>query len=294
MLERKKFRLRGKHILFITLGILVLIVTNFLVAFRVPETSRSDILTVISGWISGISTTILGLIAIKQTTNYDDLSNDFLEKQAEVLKNIELFTNKQNEEMWRARYSDLFMSYYNSLLTYESKFDKFSADKINLMLGQRLLHKTSADDLVRHAAINNEFDSLVLGFRTFCITNLFYFEGKDDLLHACEKYHEKATAFCWSVIGKTAVRSNETDSSSNINDTFNSQNEENQKLWNELEAKFISHKVDVEVFCLRLIDDGVSQETLKSEVVNMYERQKEFVESLLSGKKEVDNGSHEI
>ena len=73
---RKRFKLKKKNVVITTIMIIVLFICNIVFALASNCTHKSDVLTVISGWISGISTTVLGLIAIKQTSNYDELSND--------------------------------------------------------------------------------------------------------------------------------------------------------------------------------------------------------------------------
>ena len=72
---RKRFKLKKKNVVITTIMIIVLFICNIVFALASNCTHKSDVLTVISGWISGISTTVLGLIAIKQTSNYDELSN---------------------------------------------------------------------------------------------------------------------------------------------------------------------------------------------------------------------------
>ena len=60
---------------------LIVLLFNVLYAVFGPEYNKSNILTLISGWISGIATALVGVIAFVQNKRYKADSDDSLEKQ---------------------------------------------------------------------------------------------------------------------------------------------------------------------------------------------------------------------
>lgn len=278
---RKRFKLKKKNVVITTIIIIVLFICNIVFALASNCTHKSDVLTVISGWISGISTTVLGLIAIKQTSNYDELSNDFLEKQASVLKNIELMVNKQNDAMWRFHHYEMFKAHYDEVLSYELEFDKYDSNTINLKLGQALMQGGTANIVLSHAFDANYLTSISTRFHMFCITNVYYLDGKDKMLNACEKYAKYVNDFSWELLTMHAAKKADgTKCSDGKGSFFNDGSERVKEIWNEVKSLFVCYRMETEKFCLRLTEDESTQESLKTELDTMKERQIDFVRSL--------------
>lgn len=102
MKKKKKLRLKIKNLFWVWIIIgVVLFAGNLTLALVGKYDIKSDILTVISGWVGGIATIFLGLVAFKQNKDYT------------------LFVNKQG-------IVDMFREEYNRLLSCVSKYSNFN------------------------------------------------------------------------------------------------------------------------------------------------------------------------
>ncbi len=74
---------RSKIVLAVCLTSVAMIV-NFILAIFFHGESGANIFTTVSGWVSGIATIVLGVIAIKINAKYKEENDDFLLKQEEM------------------------------------------------------------------------------------------------------------------------------------------------------------------------------------------------------------------
>ena len=74
---------RSKIILAVCLTSVAMIV-NFILAIFFHGESGANIFTTVSGWVSGIATIVLGVIAIKINAKYKEENDTFLQKQDEM------------------------------------------------------------------------------------------------------------------------------------------------------------------------------------------------------------------
>lgn len=76
-----------KKLLVILIIMLILCITNFvlpLIFIGETESKTMLIVTIISGWVSGISTLIVGIITYIQAKNYNNENSKFIEKQFKI------------------------------------------------------------------------------------------------------------------------------------------------------------------------------------------------------------------
>lgn len=74
----------------------------------------SNIFTAVSGWVSGIATAVLGVIAVLQNERYEKDNKEYLKEQKEIQMRISEENKKQNE--FSVRLSD-----YNNLSEYHRR-----------------------------------------------------------------------------------------------------------------------------------------------------------------------------
>lgn len=61
------------------------------------DDKMSNLFTSISGWVSGIATVVLGIIAVRQTDRYEESNNTYLAEQRKIQQDIANENKKQNE-----------------------------------------------------------------------------------------------------------------------------------------------------------------------------------------------------
>ena len=87
-----------------------LFVINIAFSFVYPK-DYSNVFTSISGWVSGIATAVLGIIAVVQNERYEKDNQIYLEEQRKIQQQIVEENKKQNAFTIR-------MSYYNEISEY--------------------------------------------------------------------------------------------------------------------------------------------------------------------------------
>lgn len=249
--------------------VVLLIAGNLIYAIFGDCDLKSDILTVISGWISGISTILLGLIALKQTENYNELSDDFLTKQAVVLSNIEKTNNAQQDLIWRSKHYDFFILYIRNLEEFRNKFDKISSDKLNVHYILNLSPNLSLEQMEQELLADNEITRLSAEFSVFLFSSIFYHSGQSELNNLSIQYCELAKSIRWEFLHEETMSTN--------TDCRNQKIKLLYEKYTEFITKLQSYIVRVKVFALTFIDEDTEHSVLVQELQNMRKQQIEFI-----------------
>lgn len=134
----------------------------------------ANIFTAISGWVSGIATVILGIVAIVQNRKYKEENDKFLEEQQQL--------------NWKLEQKDLIKSYLRNIENIFSNVKEYQYSKLiskwALNLQEGVL---TADDLVYDEVLNGIKDEMIYA----SINSIYYFEGIEDLLDLCCGYTYK-------------------------------------------------------------------------------------------------------
>lgn len=154
----------------LTIIAILLCVGNILLAHFYRDTA-ANIFTAISGWVSGIATIALGVIAVIQNKKY--------KKENE---NFELF---QTQREWRIEQKEIIKSYLNNIESIYKEIQEYQFSKIIDDCISKL--KSTPNTVVDIAYIHTLkclFDKLV----SVVINNNYYFDGTEELLLQCQKY----------------------------------------------------------------------------------------------------------
>lgn len=138
---------------------------NICVLVYVDGNEQSAWLTLYSGWVSGIATVILGVIAVIQNKNYKNENDSFLQRQKEEYAtlitqqtNCTIFNNIMNQ---RCNYIERIKERLQNFIT------NFNFRKITLWLGELQVEATSnrpCDDSSQGALIGHFIDNMVVEY----------------------------------------------------------------------------------------------------------------------------------
>lgn len=269
-MKNKKFQLKAIHIIFAVFIVVILICVNLWYAICSDSDIKSDILAVIGGWISGISTILLGLIAIRQTANYSDLSDEFFTKQAGVLSNIEKISKAQQDLIWRSKHYDFFALYIRNLEEFRNKFAKISSDKLNVHYVLNLSSNLALEQMEQEVLADNEITRLSAEFSVFLFSSIFYINGQSELNNLSIQYCDFAKAVRWEFIHAETNATNV--------------DYRNQKIavlyekYTEFITELQSYILRAKMFALKLIDEDIEHDVLVRELQNMRKLQIKFIE----------------
>ena len=186
-MKKKKFY---KNLWFwLLIASILFFVTNIVFSIIFRGSDGSNIFTAVSGWVSGVATIALGLIAVVQNRKYKEENDRFLSAQQKI--NSQLM-QEQNDLSWRKIHYDIYNSYRRELLEYEKEFSKYSITEISA--------KTLANhDTIRAIGELSIFDKRIRNNLTRNIAYLiecnFYCEAKANLFDLFTKYLKILDAF---------------------------------------------------------------------------------------------------
>ncbi len=110
-MKKKKFY---KNLWFwLLIASILFFVTNIVFSIIFRGSDGSNIFTAVSGWVSGVATIALGLIAVVQNRKYKEENDRFLSAQQKI--NSQLM-QEQNDLSWRKIHYDIYNSYRRELL----------------------------------------------------------------------------------------------------------------------------------------------------------------------------------
>ena len=191
---------RKMNILLIVVTV-ILMVINFGLAIVFPGDSGANIFTTASGWISGLATIVLGIIALLVNARYKKENDIYLEKQAEIQwKNDE----KATIELYRKQILDTY-----------NRFLKFNfADILYQLIEKEENPEAPMLGAALFSRIKSEKQNMFFAF-SMC---RYYFNFKAELYESYEKYLD---LLCAAVSGyKDMIYNGELDKGEKLRDAY--------------------------------------------------------------------------
>lgn len=149
----------------------VAIIINLILAIFFRGESGANIFTTISGWVSGIATIVLGVIAIKINAKYKEENDDFL--------------LKQDEMFWKSEKKSIIELYREQVIKCYNDFSKFNfAEILNQLVSNENNLEAPLFKLSIVSKIENEKHNM---FFTLTICK-YYFSFKKELFESYSEY----------------------------------------------------------------------------------------------------------
>ena len=151
---------------------MLLLFGNIAVLLWGKEDCKSHWLTLISGWVSFVATITIGIIAFKQTKDYKE-QND-------------LFIQEQKDLMWRESQYNHVTKYIEQLMTFQREVDKFS-----LIKNQGFFLESSSNEIEikRQKVIYlSDFNMFVNNLTVFLGLSGLFYDKIDEVLEICNAH----------------------------------------------------------------------------------------------------------
>lgn len=130
----------------IFLSVILLAIINIILSVIYRGNSGANIFTAISGWISGVATIILGLMAFYQSKKYKIENDRTIEAQKLLINKIKQENEKSNEISYRLYEANVLEKYEDALENfYRYLFEKAHCTDIKSTIDNFILNKQSSD-----------------------------------------------------------------------------------------------------------------------------------------------------
>ena len=176
-------------IILLVIFALALLIGNICIIVFVDSNVRSDWLTLYSGWVSGIATAILGIIAVIQSKNYKNDNDEFLNEQQRI--NSQLMQD-QYDLSWRKNQYDIYNAYSVEFLELEKAFRKHTVAEI---VAQALGTSDKNTAIVTVAVLVQRIQNNLIHAFAYLMQCKYYCEGKVKLYELIKEYVEKMEQF---------------------------------------------------------------------------------------------------
>lgn len=160
-------------IVLVSIGI-VLLIGNICVLLFTNENNQSAWLTLISGWVSGIATVILGVIAVCQNRKYKQENEDYELSLA--------------QREWRIEQKEEFKGYLHNI---ENIFQSIQENQFSKIIDECVYKFDSSPNTIVDIAYSHTIRSIYDQFVFVVINNGYYFDGTEELLSKCFEYVSK-------------------------------------------------------------------------------------------------------
>ncbi len=187
----------------LAIGSILLFIANIICAIIFRGTCGANIFTAISGWVSGIATIVLGLIAVWQNRKYKEANDKFSAEQKNILKDqkdllkeqgeiLGAFSNGQQDLAWRNLIYQLYNSFLSTLLQQKNQlldctFEKIYNDFICLPCSKESLTKIVYEKNILQQNIN--------GLIEFLQNSKYFFNSKEKLYDISKLYQSSVENF---------------------------------------------------------------------------------------------------
>lgn len=163
-------------IILIALTVLLMIV-NFSFAVKFHGEDGANLFTTASGWISGIATIVLGVIALYVNAQYKKENDNYL--------------SKQDELAWKNEERNTISLYREQVI---KCYDRFISDyNYTDLLYQLLCDEEKPEAPIKSIALLNKIQSEQANALYSLVICRYYFDTKGDLF---ETYHKYLSALC--------------------------------------------------------------------------------------------------
>lgn len=195
---KKKPFYKGWWFWFIILAIL-LCVGNILLAHFKKDVG-SNIFTAVSGWVSGVATIILGVIAVVQNRKYKVENDRYLKEQRQINDyNIQ----EQKDLEWRKTKSTVLQLVLNEFIGVHEEFQLFGDIKTNLL--NVAYSKDNIEKLKGYYAVTAKFQNVGLKIIFILKYSPQYFEWYEDLYEIISNYNK----LCLNLMNEIKNNANE-------------------------------------------------------------------------------------
>lgn len=176
-------------ILMLVLFAIALLIGNICILVFVDHNVRSDWLTLYSGWVSGIATAILGIIAVIQSKNYKNENDKFLSEQQRISRQL---MQDQYDLSWRKNQYDIYNAYSIGFLELEKEFTKHTVAEI---VAQALGTSDKNTAIVTVAVLVQRIQNNLTHAFAYLMQCKYYCEGKVKLYELIQEYSKKMEKF---------------------------------------------------------------------------------------------------
>lgn len=172
----------------ITMGAFLLFVCNILLA-HFYKSEGANIFTAVSGWVSGIATIILGVIAVFQNKKYKDENNRVLAMQNE--ENTRLI-NEQKDLAWRNLQYQLYSYYLSTLRQSKKVLFQYDFFKIhNNFLSLEATNQSYVQIIFEKNMLLEELKSIL----NFLLSSKYFIDDKDLVYEYAQNYFDNVKKY---------------------------------------------------------------------------------------------------
>lgn len=172
----------------IVIGATALCAGNIMLAHFYKE-SGTNIFTAVSGWVSGIATIILGIVAVVQNKKYKEENDRYLSAQEELNKrNIK----EQQDLTWRNSQYQLFKFYVNTLNNIKNSLNE---NYFSLIHNDLVVLPTSEETFTKFIFRKNLLRNKLKELRDFLFQSQYFLADKGKLYEKTVNHLEKVTTY---------------------------------------------------------------------------------------------------
>lgn len=186
----------------------------------------ANIFTAISGWISGVATLAVGIIAYRQSEKYK-LENDKIEE-------------KQRQRDWRGEQKDIVKLYLDNIVKAYEDLKQYQYSKI---IEEVIRNKRKGVFALKEMIYDQSLKDIYDNFVSIAVNSIYYFEGIEELLDLYEKY-------CFQLRG-LIKRIVEVVKTGEVESVFKLQN-----IYKDLLDKFHRHIAKVQIFLTQTLTNA--------------------------------------
>ena len=212
--------------IWITISIVLCCVNIGYAIWGCDTENKSDILTAISGWISGVATLVIGIIAYRQSEKYK-LENDKIEE-------------KQRQRDWRGEQKDIVKLYLDNIVKAYEDLKQYQYSKI---IEEVIRNKRKGVFALKEMIYDQSLKDIYDNFVSIAVNSIYYFEGIEELLDLYEKY-------CFQLRG-LIKRIVEVVKTGEVESVFKLQN-----IYKDLLDKFHRHIAKVQIFLTQTLTNA--------------------------------------
>lgn len=218
-------------------------IVNIALSAVFPNCS-TNIFTAISGWVSGISTIILGIIAVIQNRNYKKENDRILDEQQ---KNNSRLMQEQNDSYWQKIQYDMYDMYRREISDFEKEFLKFSTTEFmaTVLCDGEKMNALSKMMIFDKQLRNNATRSLA--FLRDCP---FYCEDKTKLFDLFFKFLDEFKKL-YGIIYNAVLNEN------CLNDLVDNLAQKNIEIEGKILMCYLGIKIEIQIFIQDIFDKSI-------------------------------------
>lgn len=234
---------------------LLLCVGNILLA-HLYKTESANIFTAVSGWVSGIATIVLGVVAVVQNRKYKE-------------ENDRIITYQRQRD-WLIEQKDLIKANLDNIIKCYADIKEYQYSKL---INERTIdlqnHTFNVNDLIYDEILNGIKDYAIYS----AVNSYYYFEGIEELVDTVGEYTLKLRVLLKQFV--EAIKKKEVDKFNEITE-----------LYKILNTRFNEHIFKIQLFISIILTDD-NPDDLKKELEDMRNKQLDWIDRMKKAKGEV-------